>query len=214
MDAGVPAPVDPGAHAVPVSVKGVAVQDGKVLALVDAVSAGELAITIFWTVHVPLAQIKSVKELPFGVKIKTVGSVYEFGGRTWYFRLLKGLLRIRTGFEGMERAVAQAVATVRAASSEDAEPEGAASQPGILIACLFLGGGLLALAVAVAVQPQAGVWLVHILAWLLRIYFDAGGFVVMLLGAWFLHNALRDRRDVRRLGLLTERNGSSHSTVR
>lgn len=163
-------------------------------------SAGELAITTFWTEHVPLARIKRVEELPFGVGIKAAGIGYRFGGRGWYFRLLKRLLRIRTGFEGMERAVAQAVATARAASPEKAEPEGVASQPGVLIACLFLGGGLFALAVAVAVQPQAGLWIVHVVAWALRIWLSAGGFMVMLLGAWFLHSALRNRRSVRWLG--------------
>ena len=114
--------------------------------------------------------------------------------------MLKRLLRIRTGFEGMEQAVTQAVETVRAASPEEAEPEGVASQPGIAIACLSFGGGLFALAVAIAVQPQTGLWLVHVVAWLLRIYFGVGGFVVMLLGAWFLYSALRDRRDVRLAG--------------
>jgi hypothetical protein len=173
-------------------------------------SAGELATTFFffWTKHVPLAQVKSVKELPFGFEIETAGSPpgsgwwtgYEFGAGNRFSRSLKRLLRIRTGFEGMEQAVAQAIVTVRAASSESADPENAASQPGLLVACIFCGAGLFALAVAVAVQPQAGVWIVHALAWLLRIYFGAAGFVVILLGAWFLYSALRDRRDVRWLG--------------
>jgi len=152
-------------------------------------SAGEVAIAFLWTNHVPLARVKSVTELPLGVEIKTAGLGYEFGGTGWYFRVLKRLLRIRTGFEGMQ----QAVANVRAASSGQAEPEGAACEHGILGACLICGAALFALAAAVAVQPQADVWLVHALAWLLRIYFFAGGFVVMLVGAWCLYGALRDR---------------------
>jgi len=56
------------------------------------------------------------------------------------------------------------------------------------------GAGLFALAVAALVQAQAGSWLVHYAAWLLRIYFGAGGAACMLIGAWMLRRAWRDGR--------------------
>lgn len=51
--------------------------------------------------------------------------------------------------------------------------------------------GLFVLAAGVAVRPQADVWLVHALAGLLRVCYVAGGFVVVLFGAWCLWRAAR-----------------------
>jgi hypothetical protein len=63
------------------------------------------------------------------------------------------------------------------------------------IRSLAFGAGVfsLAVAVAVAVQPQAGGWLVHSVAVLLRIFYGAGGVVGLLVGAGILHSALRNR---------------------
>jgi len=63
-------------------------------------------------------------------------------------------------------------------------------------ACIVSGAGLFALAVAALVQAQAGSWLVHYAAWLLKIYFGAGGAAFMLIGAWTLwaQGTKRNRR--------------------
>jgi hypothetical protein len=49
----------------------------------------------------------------------------------------------------------------------------------------------------VAVQPQAGGWLVHSGAALLRIFYGAGGVVGLLIGAGTLPSALRNRHTAR-----------------
>ena len=64
----------------------------------------------------------------------------------------------------------------------------------------MFGCGVLALAVAVAVQPQAGGWLVHAVAVLLRICYGTGGVVALLFGLGILHSALRNRRTAHQHG--------------
>ena len=166
-------------------------------------AVGEVAITVgLWTTRrVPLTEIERVEEvLGFGAEIKVVGG-YTLGfspvrKRRWVTRLLK----IRTGFEGMERAITQAVAAARAADLERAAAAKAAargSQHTIPWACVAFGCGLLSLAVAVAVQPQAGGWLVESVSVLLRVYYSACGIAVLMVGTWMLHGALRHRRTAR-----------------
>jgi len=78
------------------------------------------------------------------------------------------------GFEGMELAITQAAEAACAAdpvraAAEKAAAAAALSRRTIPAACAAFGAGALSLAVAVAVQPQAGGWLVHFVATLLRI---------------------------------------------
>jgi hypothetical protein len=165
-------------------------------------AAGEVVITIgFWTKRVPLIRIERVDEvLRFGAEIKTTG------GMTFLFspfkkrRGLARLLKIRTGFEGMELAITQAAQAARAADPDGAaaataEREAALSRRTIPDACLVFGCGVLLLAVAAAVRPQAGGWLVHSVAVLLRICYGTGSVVALLIGIGILHSALRNRAD-------------------
>jgi hypothetical protein len=167
-------------------------------------AAGEVAITIgLWTRRVPLIRIERVEEvLRFGAEIEIAG------GQTFAFspfrkrRRLTRWLKIRTGFEGMELAITQAAAAARAAdpgraTAAKAAAENARSRRTISGAYVVCGCGVLLLAVAVAVQPQAGGWFVYSVAVLLRIFYGAGAIAALLIGAGMLHSALRDRRTVR-----------------
>lgn len=152
----------------------------------------------------PLIRIERVEEvLRFGAEIEIAG------GETVAFspfrkrRRLARLLKIRTGFEGMELAITQAAAAARAADPGRAAAAKAAAEagrsrrmvPGASVVC---GCGVLALAAAVAVQPQAGGWLVHSAAVLVRIFCGAGGVAAVMIGAGMLHSALGSRRAARR----------------
>ena len=102
----------------------------------------------------------------------------------------------------MDRAITQAAAAARAAApgraaAEDAASRGAASRRKAPLAGFACGAGLLLLAVAAVVQPQAGGWLAHSVALLLRIYFGVCGVVAVLIGACLLLSAWRDRRTAR-----------------
>jgi hypothetical protein len=163
-------------------------------------AAGEVAITLgWWTRRVPLIRIERVDQARrFGAEIKIVGgagfALSPLGKR----RRLARLLKIRTGFEGMELAITQAAASARAADPDRAAAvraaaEAAQSRRTIPLACAACGIGLLSLAVTLAVRPQAGGWLVHLAAALLRIYFVVGGIVALLIGAGILSSALRNR---------------------
>jgi hypothetical protein len=170
-------------------------------------AADEVAITIgLWTRRVPLLRIERVEEvLRFGAEIEIAGGLtFTFSPFRKRRRLVR-LLKMRTGFEGMELAITQAAAAARAAdpgraAAAKAAAENARSRRTIPDACVALGGGVLLLAVAVAVQPQAGGWFVYSVAVLLRIFYGAGGVAALLIGAGILHSALRDRRAVRRQG--------------
>jgi hypothetical protein len=164
-------------------------------------AAGEVAITIgLWTRRVPVIQVDRVDEvLRFGAEIKIAGGqTFSFSPFRKRGKLVR-LLRMRTGFEGMELAITQAAAAARsgdpgrAAAAKEAAQSAMARRaiPGAWVVC---GSGLLSLAVAMAVQPQAGGWLVHSVAVLLRIFYGAGGTALLLIGAWILLGALRGRR--------------------
>ena len=167
-------------------------------------AADEVAITVgWWTKRVPLIRVERVDEvLRFGAEIKIAGGMTftfsPFKKRRWLARFLK----IRTGFEGMELAITQAAEAARAAdpvraAASDAAAEAALSRRTIPGACAVFGAGLLSLAVALAVQPQAGGWLVHFVAALLRIFYGAGGVVGLLIGTGILYSALRNRHTAR-----------------
>jgi hypothetical protein len=168
-------------------------------------AAGEVAITVgLWTRRVPLILIERVEEvLRFGAEIELAGGdTFTFGPFRKRRRLTR-LLKIRTGFEGMELAITQAAAAARAAdpgraAAAKAAAGAARSRRTIPGACVACGCGVLALAVAVGVQPQAGGWLVRSAALLLRIFYGAGGVAALLIGAWMLRSALRNRRTARR----------------
>jgi hypothetical protein len=169
-------------------------------------AAGEVEITVgWWTRRVPLIRIERVEEvLRFGAEIEMAG------GQTVTFspfkkrRRLVRLLKIRTGFEGMELAITQAAAAARAADPVRAAAARAAadaqSRRTIAGACVACGCGAFCLAIAFAVQPQTGSWLVHSAAVLLQIFYGAGGVVALLLGAGVLRNVRRGRRAAGRLG--------------
>jgi hypothetical protein len=160
---------------------------------------GEVAITVaFWTRHVRLTQLKRVKQARrLGAKITTAdGWTVQFGLSKKH-PFLRKLLKIRTGFEGMERTITEAVAAARAAdpgraAAEYAAARSKASRFGLSGASLVCVGGVFSLALAAAVRPQTASWIAHDAAALLRIYFGAGGVVGVLLGAWLLVRALRD----------------------
>lgn len=163
---------------------------------------GDVAITTwFWTRHVQLAQVESVEEvLRFGAKIKASdGRIYSFGPFKKRRRLQRWL-RIRTGFEGMDLAVTRAAAAMRSASPGSPAPADSASPHGLPAACLVCGVGLFSLAVAALVEPRAGGWLVHSVALLLKTMYGAAGAVAVLVGAWMLCRAWRDRSTAQQPG--------------
>lgn len=157
-------------------------------------AGGAVAITVgFWTRHVPLTRIKRVDQvLRLGAEITvTDGWGFRFGPFRKR-RLLERLLRIRTGFEGMELAITQAAAEARAAGP--GHPADPASRLGPIGACAVLAGGLFSLAVAALVRAQADGWLVHAVAVLLRIMYGLGGVVCVLAGLFVLARCWRDWR--------------------
>ena len=167
---------------------------------------GEVAISFgFWISHVRLTQIERVAVFRSGAKIKTAGGVTYGFGPLWKRRWLERLLRVRSGFEGMEVAIPQAAAAARAAHpgravAEDAASRRAASRRHILVACFAFAVGPLSLAMAAVVQPQASGWLVHSVAVLLRIYCVTAGAAAMLIGALLVYGPWRDRRTARQHG--------------
>jgi hypothetical protein len=179
---------------------------GRFRVRLDAAGGGLAITTWFWTRHLPLTRIERVDEvLRFGAAIKTGGGLtYRFGPFRKR-RQLERWLRIRTGFEGMELAVTAATAASSAGASSAGEatspgvvglapaagPAPAATGPTAAVGCC--GAGLLSLAVAALVQPQAGGWLVHAGAVLLRIMYGGGGAAAVLIGAWTLIGVCRGR---------------------
>ena len=161
---------------------------------------GEVAITVvFWTRHVPLTDVARVEESGrLGAEIVIAGGwSFRFGlfrKRRRRAALLRS--RLRTGFEGMEAAVTQAAEVARAG----APAPSAGSVTGVGGACLVSAAGLLSLAVAVLVRPQAGGWLVHAGALALRIVYGANGAAIVLIGAVLLYRAWHNRRVAGQLG--------------
>jgi hypothetical protein len=167
-------------------------------------AAGEVAITIgWWTKRVPLIRIERVDEvLRFGAEITIAGGVAFTFSPFKKRRRLTRLLKIRTGFEGMELGITQAAEAARAAdpvraAAAKAAAAAALSRRTIPAACVAFAVGVLSLPVAAAVQAQAGGWLVHFVAALLRIFYGAGGVVGLLVGAGILYSALRNRHTAR-----------------
>ena len=152
---------------------------------------GELAITFgWWTRHVPLDRISQVDQVfRFGAVIATRDS--------WTYRIspfrkrrrLERWLRMRTGFEGMDLTITQAVAAVRA--ENPGWPADDASSPvGVLAACLLCVLGVAGVALAALVRPQAGGWLLRAAADLLTFWWGIAGAVIGLIGVWLLCRAV------------------------
>jgi hypothetical protein len=157
---------------------------------------GEVALTIgFWTRHVPLTQVTRVDETgTLGAWIG-VGNGVSYGFAPFSKRrLLSAWLRprLRTGFEGMEAAITRAAAIARGDAPDSPLPGENGSARGVRSACLLAGAGLLVMAVAALIQPQAGGWLVHAVALALAVVYWAGGGVAVLVGLVMLVQEWRD----------------------
>jgi hypothetical protein len=161
---------------------------------------GEAAIILgFWTRRVRLTQIERVESLRFGAEIQIAGGESYGLGPRWKRRWMGRVVRVRSGFEGMDSAITQAAAAARAAdvgrtAAEETASRRSASRSKISGACYLCTAGLLGLAMAAVVQPQAGGWFMHSVALLLRIFFVAVGGLFALVSVWLLVSAWRDRR--------------------
>jgi hypothetical protein len=165
-------------------------------------AGGEVTVTIaFWPRRVPLARVTSVDEvLRLGAKISFAGrrgaewgyGFTPFRRRGW----LERRLRVRTGFEGMELAITEAIAAGRGAGPDPGGPSAvtAPSAHGFLGAGLAAGLGVLALVLAVLARPQADGWLVHAAALVVRAWFGMWGVALVLAGGALLVVAWRARR--------------------
>jgi hypothetical protein len=169
-------------------------------------AGGEAAITTgLWTRNVRLTQIERVVVRRSGAEIKIAsGDTYGFGP-LWKRRWLDRLVWVRSGFEGMDLAIPQAAADARAAdpdraAADDADSLRTISRRKVPGACSVYGVGLVLLAMADAVRPQAGGWLVHSVAVLIRIYCVIAACVAMLIGTGMLRSAWRNRRTARQQG--------------
>jgi len=159
---------------------------------------GEVAITIAcWTRRVPLTQVTRVKEVGLGAEIST-GDGWSYGFFTPFAkrrRLVAWLRpRLRTGFEGVETAITRAAAVARGDDQDAPLPGTTGSAGGVLAPCLLTGFGLLWLAAALLIQPQAGGSFVRVAAHLLIALSWLVGAVIVLIGGVLLREAWRDRR--------------------
>ena len=158
---------------------------------------GEVAIAFaFWARRVPLAQVTRVKQAGLGAEISTGdGWSYGFTPFAKRRRLVTWLRpRLRTGFEGMETAITRAAAVARGDDPDARLPGKTGSACGVLAAGLLTGFGLLWLATAMLIQPQASGALVHVAAHLLTAVSWLVGAVIVLVGVVLLGQAGRDRR--------------------
>ena len=117
-------------------------------------AVGTVTIRCAWVVfrRVPLTHIEDVQSegrLGFDFRFSNGEGfgISPFRKRRW----LERWLRIRTGFEGMEPAIAAAVAEANAACPPDPAKRAA---PGIFWAGVVFGAGLLSLTAAFLVRPQ------------------------------------------------------------
>jgi hypothetical protein len=158
---------------------------------------GEVAITVAsWTRHVPLTQVTRVEQVGLGAEI-SAGDGWSYGFFTPFAkrrRLVAWLRpRLRTGFEGMETAITRAAAVARGNDPDTPLPGKTGSAGGVLAACLVTGFGLLWLAAALLIQPQASGSLVRVTAHLLTALSWLVGAVIVLIGTVLLREAWRDR---------------------
>lgn len=151
-------------------------------------AAGEVAITAgFWTKHVRLTRIELVDETAgFAPKIKLADgwtySITPFRKRGVLLRLLK----IRTGFEGMERAITGAATAALAAEPLGTSARRPRRRFKALTACVFTAVGLMSLTVAALVRPQTGGGLVRAVADVLKAFYGVAGAVIVAIGVAML----------------------------
>jgi hypothetical protein len=147
----------------------------------------------WWTRRIPLSEIESVDEvLRFGAEIRLRSGVsWSIGPFKKSRRRLARWLRIRTGFEGVELSVIEAVATARAAAGLDKAAAPEDTPPGYLAGFVTLAGGLIAMGCAILVHPQVDVPVIHVAATLLTIWYAFGSAVLLLVGGGILFSLVR-----------------------
>lgn len=158
---------------------------------------GEVRIKIgWWTRRIPLSEIESVDEvLRFGAGIRlrngtslSIGPSKKSRGR------LARWLRIRTGFEGVELSVIEAVATARAAAGLDKVAAPESTPPGYPLGLAIFAGGLIAMGCAILVHPQVDVPVIHVAATLLTIWCAFWSAVLLLVSGGILFSRVRRAR--------------------
>jgi hypothetical protein len=150
----------------------------------------------WWTRRIPLSEISSVDEvLRFGAEIRLRS------GTGWWIspfkksrRRLARWLRIRTGFEGVELSIIEAVAAVRPAAGLDQAAAPEATPPGYVAGFVTVAGGLVAIGCAILVHPQVDVPVIHIAAALLTIWYAFWAAVLLLVGGGILFSRVRRTR--------------------
>jgi hypothetical protein len=150
----------------------------------------------WWTRRIPLIEIESVDEvLRFGAEIRLRnGTGWSMGPLKKSRRRLARWLRVRTGFEGMELSIIEAVAAARAAAglSKAAAPED--TPPGYLAGFMIFTGGLIAMGCALLVHPQVDAPAIHVAATLLTIWCAFWSAVLLLIGGIILFSRVRRAR--------------------
>lgn len=147
--------------------------------------AGQVAVTYGpWTRRVPLPRVERVEEvLRFGTEIRFRDGVHFSYSPLKRRRRLGRTLRMRTGFEGMDLAITEAAAAARAGLPDPPAGQGLSGTRPVVAASLISGVALLLLTVSALVEAQAGGWVVHAAAVLLRVWFGAWGAVLLLWGS-------------------------------
>jgi hypothetical protein len=142
-----------------------------------------------WTRHARLTEVIVDEDGLSRIVVKIRGAVEL---RVLPFRGRCRWLRLRSGFEGMDLALAAAVAAI--GGSRNPAPEHRESRHPVLYGALLIAGGVLGVVLASLVQPQVNGWFVHAAAWVLRFWFGAPGAVLMLIGAWTLYSGWHSYR--------------------
>lgn len=158
---------------------------------------GEVRIRIgWWTRRVPLIEIESVDEvLRFGAEIKLRGGTgWSIGSFKKSHQRLARQLRIRTGFEGLELSVIEAVAAARTAAGRDKAAGPEDTPPGYLAGFALVAGGLSAAGCAMLVHPQVDVPAIQVAATLLMIWFAFWSAVLLLIGGIILFSRVQRAR--------------------
>lgn len=158
--------------------------------------ASQVAVTVGpWTRRVPLAKVEQVDEvLRFGTEI-----TFRDGMAFWYSPLKK---RRRVGrlLADAHRVRGHGPVHHPGRRGRPRRPPGRARRPGslrlrhpALAARIMSGVALVLLAVTSGVHEQAGGWLVHAAAVLLRVWVGGGGVVMLLFAVGLLFRSLRGR---------------------
>jgi hypothetical protein len=103
-------------------------------------------------------------------------------------------LRIRTGFEGLELSVIEAVAAARAAAGPDKAAAPEDTPLGYPAGLAAFASGLIAMGCAILVHPQVDVPVIHVAATLLTIWCAIWSAVLILVGGGILFFRVRRAR--------------------